>query len=153
MKANFIKTKGIFIAFLMSLFGIASCEDDGGDTPLMYGTPNADYKISGKVTNADGVGIKGIEVTTNELRELSSSSTEAATATTLDDGSYTLEINGSSSLTKFTVNFEDVDGEENGEYANTSKNVTLGSDDFKEGDGDWFIGKVEVTVDTSLTEK
>ncbi len=145
MKANFIKTKGILITFLLSLFGVVSCSDD--PTPEMYGTPSADYKISGRVTTEDGAAIKGIEVTVNNVNGVAP---QELTTTTSEDGTYDINITKGSYTTDIEMSFKDIDGEENGSFSNQDKTIALEESDFKGAD-EWYHGVVESNnVDAKL---
>ena len=54
---------------------------------------------------------------------------------------------------KLKVAAEDIDGEENGAYKDTSINIELTQKDFKGGDKSWFNGKVEKEVTIQMEEK
>lgn len=115
--------------FLLSIFGLASC-DDPFNMRCEYGTPNADFEIKGKVTDADNRPIKGIQVTTTEARD-------ADTVFTNADGIFELKYNSFPHESQ-TLEFKDIDGAENGEYIDKKEDIkTTKIKDSKES---WYRG-------------
>lgn len=127
---------------LLTLLGFASaaCKE-----PVdMYGTPRADTRVQGKVTDKSGNPIPGIQVRSdgNESKETRTSS----------DGSYDISTVEFSPETQLV--FTDTDGPENGgQFAEKSVEVTFTEADRTEkGDG-WYKGSFARTgVDVTLEE-
>lgn len=84
-------------------FGTACNEDE--QILAMYGTPNVDYRVQGRVTDLEGNPIEGIEVRGKDgLKSVLSGA----------DGSFNLRDNGQKD--NLTLNFTDTDGPQNGSY-------------------------------------
>lgn len=78
-------------------FGTACNEDE--QILAMYGTPNVDYRVQGRVTDLEGNPIEGIEVRGKDgLKSVLSGA----------DGSFDLRDNGQKD--NLTLNFTDIDG-------------------------------------------
>lgn len=151
---------GRFFKWALALVGIgvSSCstiqnaiEDIGGGAVCMYGCPNMDYVISGKVTSEEGNPIKGIWVTAEQYNDgvteemlqnnydYMKAHAPGAVCLTAEDGSYILSSNGFPEKT-LTVRFVDVDGTENGLYEATKVEAELVDTKEKEPDT-WYFGK------------
>ncbi|MDR1114853.1 MAG: radical SAM-associated putative lipoprotein [Tannerella sp.] len=63
---KFIKGTNWALAGLMSLFGFSSCNIIGIGG-MEYGTPYAEFVVSGKVTDPDGRGLQGANVTVSKV--------------------------------------------------------------------------------------
>ena len=70
---------------LLSLLGFAGCDEPQED---MYGTPYAEYTVKGRVTDAAGTPIAGIEV------RRSSWGSDPSAVRTDTRGAYTFEADG-----------------------------------------------------------
>ena len=117
---------------------VSSCEeieDIIGGGLCMYGTPNMDYQISGKVMDADsGKAIEGIQV--------SRPWDYGDNAVTTDkDGKFTISGNDFPNDTLHVV-ATDIDGEVNGIYAEEKVVVDLKAPKGKRTDA-WYAGKYE----------
>lgn len=142
-------------AMLLSLLGFSTACDEiiEGGGVCMYGTPNADYKVSGKVNDKDGKPVEGIRVATEWERKAEESNFAIRRDTVYTDanGHYSSAFKDFPNLKKVTVTFEDIDGEKNGAFEKTSKT----EDQFKhKGSSDsWYMGEYSATVDMTLEEK
>ena len=120
-------------------FGTACNEDE--QILAMYGTPNVDYRVQGRVTDLEGNPIEGIEVRGKDgLKSVLSGA----------DGSFDLRDNGQKD--NLTLNFTDIDGPQNGSYEKDSTDLTLSDNDYKGRDG-WYRGTVEKEINFNLKKK
>lgn len=138
--------------------GVSSCDviqnaidDVGGGAVCMYGCPNMDYVISGKVTSEEGDPIKGIWVSAmqypdgvsdeklQEDYDYMKAHVPGEICLTSEDGSYILSSNGFP-LKTLTVHFVDVDGAENGSYERATAKAELVDTKEKKPDT-WYSGK------------
>lgn len=133
--------KNRILLALLSLLGFATACNKGEE---MYGTPRANFRIQGKVTDAAGQPIKGIEV-----RTISSDKN-----TTAADGSY--DLTGDMGFISPQLVFTDIDGSDNGgEFTEQTLDIEFTeADRTAPGDGGWDRGSFAKTgVDITLQEK
>ena len=108
----------------LALLGFAGCSNIK-DAPDLYGTPSVDYKVIGTVTDEQGKPLKDIQVIVNNPNGWSyyddNTSRESLppqvipdTLYTDKDGKFTSNNVHAISVSKFTVEIQDVDGEANG---------------------------------------
>ena len=148
MKSLFVKGKmgqilNAACVSALAMLGFGSCDNVGVD---MYGTPHADYSIKGAVETKEGKPIQGIKVSvTCETDTL-------GTALSDEKGAFAIQKEAFP-FNKLKVAAEDIDGEENGAYKDTSINIELTQKDFKGGDKSWLNGKVEKEVTIQMEEK
>ena len=108
----------------LALLGFAGCTNIN-DAPDLYGTPSVDYKVIGTVTNEQGKPLKDIQVIVknpngwsyyddNTSRESLPPQVIPDTLYTDKDGKFTSNNVHAISVSKFTVEIQDIDGEANG---------------------------------------
>ena len=143
MKRKILKKYNRLISILLSLLGIGgtlnftSC----GTGQVEYGTPNATFKIYGKVTSEDGSQIPYIKV-----------GVPYDSSFTNESGEYTILINSFPSDQDFNVEYSDVDGAVNGSYKSKDTIVEFKDPKFVNGDGSWYSGETSKKVDIQLEE-
>ncbi|QGY42903.1 hypothetical protein GM418_04300 [Maribellus comscasis] len=145
MKNRILKSQNRIIAFIISVLGIGTACSFGGceyGTVAEYGTPSATFIVTGKVTNENDVGIKGIKV------KMSYDST-----LTNESGQYEVEKVDFPTDQEFPIYFEDVDGAENGEYQKLDTVVAFVDPEFNGGDGGWYNGETNKEFDIKLKDK
>jgi putative lipoprotein (rSAM/lipoprotein system) len=155
MKFNALLTK--FFGVMLALLGFASCDRVGIGLD-MYGSPHADFKALGAVTDEAGKPVKGIRVAIRQHRHFSSVGLdrndwyEDDTLFTDADGRYQLRREIPVVPEDVTVVFEDIDGEENGgPFQKTeAKPAVIQS---KKGDNSWFKGSYEAKADVALKKQ
>lgn len=140
---------------LLSLLGFTACNEGGagggGGMMCEYGTPTTDFTVKGKVTDAAGVPIKGIVISSKGLSSFTDGS--GLSAVTGEDGTFV-----TNKIKEFgidgTLVFTDTDGEANGgDFATYEKDLSaFPKSQIKEGEG-WFRGEYEVTADVQLNKK
>ncbi len=130
---------------IMSLLGFASCDNEGGE---MYGTPHADYSVSGLVTDTEGTPVEGarVIVRTDYNNEKPIDPCYSDTVYTDKDGKY-LNEGSLFPQSKVKVVCQDPDGN----LASDSTIVDLEYDKSK-ADG-WYRGQGRATVDFKLKKQ
>lgn len=119
---------GLFAAFGVDVKMIEE------DTVCEYGVPYATFEVKGKVVDADGNPIAGIEVYGEDIHEHMRTKT-----TTSEDGSFTLVQPEWFPAEEVDVCFEDVDGEANGgDFGKKVETVSLTQ--TEDGEGTWNEG-------------
>lgn len=139
---------------VIALLGFSACDDktDPLDYPLMYGTPTADYKAEGVVTDESGNPIEGIKVMV-ELQSYLNGSSETKAVYSGDDGQFITPTYNNQRILSLTAT--DIDGEENGgefeeRVINLQEMIPLL--DKTDADG-WYIGVYNYVVNFKLTKK
>ncbi len=125
---------------LLSLIGFSCCSPE--DAPEMYGMPIGDFEIKGSVTTEDGTPIKDAEV--------------RVTGSDIPSGVFSFE--NTSTDAKGNYEIEAREFIDNVKVVCIPKNPDLQSDSvivrlkYKGGDGGWYIGHAEETVNFKLKE-
>ena len=157
MKVKFYHWYNFLLGALLSVVGYG-CSSDG-DEPVMYGSPTADYQISGVVTDENGNPVEGIKASLNHVDvkdgevkvgyEIRSTKTDA-------EGRYTMDVkNLEGGIGTTGLQMQDVDGEEHG---GTFKEKVVRMDPNKAqyvapGDGQWNGGTFAIKQDVSLEKE
>jgi putative lipoprotein (rSAM/lipoprotein system) len=114
------------------------------DMVCEYGVPHATFEVKGKVVDADGNPIAGIEVYGEDIHEHMRAKT-----TTSEDGSFLLVQPEWFPAGEADICFEDVDGEENGgDFGKKTETVKLTQ--TEDGEGHWNVG-VYSSEDLTIT--
>lgn len=157
MKVKFYHWYNFLLGALLSVVGYG-CSSDG-DEPVMYGSPVADYQISGVVTDENGNPVEGIKASLNHVDvkdgevkvgyEKQSTKTDA-------EGRYTMDVkNVEGGIGTTGLQMEDVDGEEHGGTFK-KKVVLIDASEVKlvaPGHGAWDMGTFAVKQDVSLEKE
>jgi len=136
----------ILISALLALLGF-SCGNREREFVAEYGVPSATYKAKGVVVSEadESFHIEGIQA---ELKGDAFHWTPPAVSTN-SDGSFSLSGNGfPMSDQKLYVQLIDVDGEENGLFAEMEIEADYTNKPFIGGDGHWYSGQAEVDLGT-----
>lgn len=154
MKIRFLKLKNWLLMGAAGLLGVnLGCDRElGGQTWCEYGVPEIEYEVKGRVTNRSGEPIAGIVTKMADIDRSAIDSTDYTSDTTDADGRYDMTsiFYGHQAV---KVEFKDVDGPANGEYADTSVNVLFQDTDHIGGDGHWYLGHATKELDVTLREK
>jgi putative lipoprotein (rSAM/lipoprotein system) len=145
---HFINLSNKIILFLLSLLGFTtSCEKLPQDE---YGTPNADFIINGsiksKTTNQFIQNLK--VVATSERIDMLKDS-----VLTDSQGKFITKIKDFPEKQTFKISISDIDGANNGSFANKDTTITFDGTTFTGGDGHWYRGKTEQNIVIYLNEK
>ena len=136
MKIRFIKMRQLLITALAGLLGISA------SSCAKYGSPEADFDISGHVTDKEGNPIEGIEV-----KHIYRSDTTDA------DGYYHIPKHGEFPSAEVPIDFRDADGDEHGAYSDTTVIVKVNHSEYRGGDDNWYEGTLTKEVNVTLEEK
>lgn len=153
MKAKLTNLVQWLIMAVISLLGFSACASSENQLE-MYGTPTADYKADGRVTDEDGNPVKGIEVKV----ALTDWKQETATA---NGGIVYSDKNGSFTTAEyddepfFSLTVTDVDGAENGgEFESQVIDLTKMKPVLDETNAKgWHRGVYVYNVQIQLTKK
>ena len=166
-----IKRYRNFLSYVLALLGFAGCTrieppmygtpDMYGPLPVEYGTPHADFRVSGMVRDENGQPLKGIRVAIVS-EDLARAYWEGRTSvgpndTLYSDASgkfgrdYSATMFGAPG--KMELKFEDVDGAENGGEFSTGSQVVTQFDQIKKPDGRWYQGAYQAEVNQTLKKK
>lgn len=155
--------KNRVVRWLMGILGFAgftSCDIGAA----MYGCPSASYVFNVEVKDIETDSpIGGIRVSAVERGERQYWDSESnlsqyeqyidtiAIGTTSADGSLTLKYS-TFPLSKHEIVADDIDGEENGNFASASVTITFDSKDYKDG-GEWYKGMATDDITLKLSKK
>ncbi|NWJ52518.1 MAG: radical SAM-associated putative lipoprotein [Bacteroidetes bacterium] len=144
MKIRFTKKTVLqFNSLLLLLIGLlgfsAACDKE---SPALYGTPSADFIINGVVKNKTNQPIPNIKV----VALYDSINTDAL-------GKFIIKNRTIPTDQAFNVKLIDIDGTANGSFLNKDTLIVFNDNTFKDGDGSWYSGKVERSVEIKLTSK
>ena len=103
------------IGLILSVLGVTLSGCDQGKFSTAYGTPSAEFRVSGRVQNAYRRGIGGIKVTLKKASEYGN--IPFASDTTSTNGAFYVDrLNILEDDTEYWIVAEDVDSTENGLY-------------------------------------
>lgn len=143
---------------VISALGFVACDssddDNRLDLPIEYGTPTADYKYIGTVSDQNGKPIEGIKVTLVGHNALTSSK-KVAEFTTNKEGKFESEVYSETQATVTVIEFADIDGEKNGgEFVGTTITTSqMQTTKVKDGDGGWYRGTFNREANIKLGPK
>ncbi len=142
LKLNLLKKYNSILMLLLTLLGFStSCENN--ESPVEYGTPSAKFIVAGKVVSEDNSqAIPQIRVVMGY-----------DTAYSDQEGNYQVMQNYFPTDQSFLLEFEDVDGSENREFQSLDSTVVFKDSEFTGGDGKWYSGEAEKTVNIKLKPK
>ena len=156
LNRKFIKGTNWVLAGLLSFLGFSSCDRFGRDE---YGSPYAEFVVSGKVTDTDGKGLQGIKVdvpyvervwAAKEYRDTLFTWNYMNTLQTNKNGDFVYTYRESPSDTvKVKMKFEDL---ANQIFETDSTTTTFVESELKDGKG-WCIGKAEKKISIELKKK
>ena len=140
MKIRYLKLKNWLYVTFAGLLGVnLSCTKE--PMALEYGTPEAAYRVLGKVTDDEGKPIDGIQVEMYGSKD-----------TTDVNGAYNVSCRVIPYDT-MTVEYCDIDSTANGLYADTSVAVSFREAPYIGGDGHWYSGTATVVQNVKLKMK
>ncbi len=146
MSKKVIKNYNKLIAFLLTILGIgtsatfSACDDD---VVCEYGTPYADFKISGTVTNAQKENIPGVKVLLNDYDSTLTDS----------NGTYSFTTQTFPAETLFPIKFIDIDGDENGNLQPIDTTVVFEDPEFEGQSGSWYQGETSKVFNIEMKEE
>jgi len=154
MKNYGLKLWSWICTMVVSLLGFSACEGDANkEASYEYGTPTADYKYMGTVTDEEGNPIEGINVVFQASGNMLNK--EFHRVATDKNGKYETDyiyyILGSSI---YQALYTDIDGEENGGHFEDKIVEIHKMDKTKVKDGErWYMGVYDLSAEVKLTKK
>ena len=129
------------LSFLLAILGLSFSACFSAE----YGAPYAFIKVKGKVVDKESKEpIPGIGVVMNRY----------STVYTDDSGVFNINRETFGGDETFTIKFQDVDGELNGEYLDEERIIQVKVPDYKAGDKDWYDSETIVDMEEiELTQK
>ena len=140
------------IKITLGLLGVAMV--DSCVAKAEYGCPHSDFEAKGVVTDEDGNGIQGIRVVVSAEYPNPNYVGGPITDTlwTSHSGEYVSRDDNFAILSSVKLEFEDVDGAENGgEFQSVTVEVPIFK--VREGDGNWYMGAYEAGADVTMLKK
>jgi putative lipoprotein (rSAM/lipoprotein system) len=140
---RFLKLLSLAISALLGVL----CNFGGA----MYGMPNAEYKISGTVKDAEqSLPVKGLSVS---IRDTMNTSGTIDSTKTDSLGKYSMQFSGAPWRNTWDLKVEDIDSIENGSFTPKDTVISIPESDLQEPNGDWYKGHGEKTVDLKVNRK
>lgn len=169
LNRKFIKGTNWALAGLMSLLGFSSCEENNmmpeyGTPYPMYGTPHAEFIVSGKVTDTKGNGLQGIQVVIPSVDHHQKATSTFIpdqsvitryindTLYTQTDGSFNYPYGGFPSNDSINIKMKFEDVSENPSFETDSAKVTFFSSDLQ-GENGWNAGTAQKEIKIKLKNK
>ena len=147
MKKPIIKILDKLIVTILASLGIfTSCQaPEYGDPVCEYGTPEAEYEITGTVKNKENSHpIENIRIIHQNYYD---------TIYTDADGKYAFIYRGNL-LNNIDLIVEDIDGEDNGgKFESKTVNIKITEDDKVKNGSGWYEGKYVKTQNIELTKE
>ena len=150
---NFIKISSKICAALLAVLGFSAIATSCVKSPPpMYGVPNADYFIDGKIVSEEtNEPIKDLKV---RFFEKMSDEREHSFDSVFTNAEGSFEFSRYQDLIRYySIEVKDIDGEENGAFNDTTINVTINQNEFQGGDGSWYDGVYRKNFDIKLKPK
>ncbi len=141
IKISLLKRINILIGFLLALLGFSCSKNNSGDDDIYveYGVPSASFVVEGIVKSA---------TTTSPIPDIQVIMGYDTTYTD-ESGKYMIEQYAFPDDTTFVVGFKDIDGSNNGSYADLDTTAIFKDPEYTDGDG-WFAGTATKTLDVEL---
>jgi putative lipoprotein (rSAM/lipoprotein system) len=158
IKLKFLNTYNALITLFLSILGFSTaCKKE--EMRYLYGSPHADFIISGKIESAATNEI--IPEIIVEMRNVwnteDGQSNINLVATGFSNqwaGNYHLTDNATSPVDKtYQIKFIDTDGILNGEYETLDTTIVIKNPKFTGGDGSWNFGYTEQELNVKLKPK
>lgn len=140
MKKSYLTLVNSLLVVILGFFGFQSC-DKSKESPDMYGTPTADYKVTGRIVSSEsGEAIPGIRVVVQQYRAEGVNDEYIYKSDTLFSATsghfeYT---QGGTGWDKVRLKADDVDGVENGHFKSLERSIEFTSK--PEGASGWYKG-------------
>ena len=142
LEIKFLKTSNVIIAALLSLLGFGSCEKNMV-VVAEYGTPSATFIVQGRVESS------GSNESIENIRVIM----QGDTAVTDSDGKYQVMAGGFPGDKTYYIQFQDVDGELNGDYKDLESSIEFVDPEFINGDDHWYSGEATQALNVKLDPK
>ena len=142
MKKRYLKIYNKLISYLLAFLGFSLASSNGCamyGTPAEYGTPNATFKVLGKVTTDESAAIPNIRVVLSY-----------DTAYTDNQGNYLVKTINFPTNQTFPIQFKDIDGAQNRQFQQLDTIVEFENPQFTGGSSSWNKGETEKELNIKL---
>ena len=141
------------LAGILSLLGFSGCDKI---FQMEYGSPSADFKVTGRVTDEEGRPLSGVRIVApnvdGKLGKQAYPSPQDTTYTD-PDGKYTYRYNAGFAPDSLYLKLRYEDPTARPAYDSDSVTVGFAKGDLKGGDNRWFEGAAEKEVNVTLKRK
>ncbi len=185
MKIRFLKLKNWLLMTAMGLLGMTAChspkeatkgtqppldpkdpvvEPDARNFAVMYGVPQMDFRLSGRVVDAEGRPVEGMQVVlVNQTIDISPDYMQednphvqqylrSASDTTDAEGRFEASVRDVPVESQRVI-VRDIDGEKGGSYQSQMLEVKFGPEDQTEQGSKWYQGQRSKEVEIVVEEK
>jgi len=141
LEIKFLKAYNLVLAALLAMLGFGSCENR---VVAEYGTPSATFIVQGIVESSDSdQPIKNIRVIM-----------QGDTTFTDNNGYYkVMDMFGFPGDKTYYIQFQDIDGVQNGDYKDLESSVDFVDPEYTNGDGNWYSGEATEALDVKMDPK
>jgi len=148
---NVIKISTKICGVLLAVLGFSAVATSC--VRVEYGMPSADYFIDGNIVSEQtkepirNLKVRWVEnMYQNRPRPIDSTYTN-------ESGKFSFIGRKEFPMNEYSLDIQDVDGELNGEFNDSTINVTVNRDDYEGGSGSWYKGEYHKTFDIKLKPK
>ena len=184
MKIRYLKLKRWLLMAVMGWFGVTSCQSGrnvaaGGQQPeeggrkeavdpsqmaVMYGVPQMDFEVKGRVVDAEGRPVEGMQVVlVNQTVDIAPDYVQednpyvqdyirSASDTTDAEGRFVV-VARDVPVDSQRVMVRDIDGDRNGRYQDQMLHVGFTAGTEAEKEGPWYQGKRTKEMDIVVEKK
>ena len=183
MKIRFLKLKDWLLMTVMGVLGLTGCHstkdvanqpaepeeepvevNPRGDAALMYGVPTMDFVLKGRVIDAQGNPVSGmqvillsdhVDITPDDMHEdnpFVKDYIAKSSDTTDAEGNFQCQMQAFPNEMQRVI-VRDVDGEKNGQYASQLLEVRFTENEQTGTRKGWYVGKREKDVDITVSKK
>jgi putative lipoprotein (rSAM/lipoprotein system) len=153
LKNKFLNLANKILLILISLLGFATSCEKFSDSLVEYGTPHADFIINGTIkSKQSNQGIQNIKIAVSEIANLNSEGNVVYEIITNSKirGKFVLKYTSFPQKQSFLVKIRDIDSTKNGSFMDKDTIISFSEVNFQEGDGHWYRGKTEQTIEFFL---
>jgi len=145
VKRHFWRKYNALLTLMLSLLGFSTaCEslDEYGAPVVEYGVPTATFIVKGKVSSQDHAAVPNIRVAMG-----------GDTTYTDKNGNYEVRQQSAPTDQEIPIEFEDIDGIENGEYSKIDTVAHFENPTFTGREGNWDMGETEQELNIKIDTK
>jgi len=150
-----IKISSKICGALLAVLGFSalatSCMKYG--MPVEYGCPSADYFIDGNIVSEEtNEPIKNLKIRWSE-KSYQDNKYPIDSVHTNESGGFSFYRLGQFPMREYSLDIQDIDGEENDVFNDTTINVTVNNNEYYGGSGNWYEGEYHKHFDIKLKPK
>jgi len=118
-----------------------------------YGTPSADFFLDGNIVSEEtNEPIKNLKVRWSE-KSHQDNKYPIDSVHTNESGGFSFYRLGQFPMREYSLDIQDIDGNDNGAFNDTTINVSVNNNEYYGGSGNWYSGKYHKSFDIKLTPK